>query len=157
MTPPVASMPEGSQPQGGERVLDQEHIAVGIVIGMMRPFQHLSKALISHWDRDEARAPAPPEVLPRAPAVTGSIHRELEKVKFPKFLGASDGAATEAWLENMAMCFALRDYTSNMKVYMEVFQLKGSTLLWWKTLLPQPNMAVKDMSWELLSLISRDN
>jgi hypothetical protein len=90
-----------------------------------------------------------PEVLPRAPAVTGSIHRELEKVKFLEFFGAPDGAAAEAWLENMAMCFALRDYTSNMKVRMAVFQLKGSALLWWKTLLPQLNMAVEDVSWEL--------
>jgi hypothetical protein len=49
----------------------------------------------------------------------------------------------------MAMCFALRDYTSNMKVLMEVFQLKGSTLLWWKTLLPPLNMAVEEVSWEL--------
>ena len=39
--------------------------------------------------------------------------------------------------------------TSNMKVRMVVFQLKGSTLLWWKTLLPQLNMVVEDMSWEL--------
>jgi hypothetical protein len=87
--------------------------------------------------------------LPCAAAVTGSIHRELEKVKFPECFGAPDGAATEAWLENMAMCFALRDYTSNIKVRMAVFQLKGSALLWWKTLLPQLNMAVEDMSWEL--------
>jgi hypothetical protein len=36
-----------------------------------------------------------------------------------------------------------------MKVRMEVFQLKGSTLLWWKTLLPQLNMVVEDVSWEL--------
>jgi hypothetical protein len=36
-----------------------------------------------------------------------------------------------------------------MKVCMEVFQLKGSTLLWWKTLLPQLNMVIKDVSWEL--------
>jgi hypothetical protein len=49
----------------------------------------------------------------------------------------------------MAMCFALRDYTSNMKVHMAVFQLKGSALLWWKTLLSQLNMAVEDVSWEL--------
>jgi hypothetical protein len=63
----------------------------------------MSEALISRLDRDEARAPAPPEVLPRAPAVTGSIHRELEKVKFPEFFGAPDGTAAEAWLENMAM------------------------------------------------------
>jgi hypothetical protein len=48
---------------------------------------------------------------------TGSIHRELEKVKFPEFFGAPDGAAAEAWLENMVMCFALREYTSNMKVH----------------------------------------
>jgi hypothetical protein len=42
----------------------------------------------------------------------------------------------KAWLENMAMLFALHDYTSNMKVRMAVFQLKGSALLWWKMLLP---------------------
>jgi hypothetical protein len=147
--PPVASTPEGSNPQGGEQVLGQEQIAVGDVVGMMRSFQCMSEALISRLDRDEARAPAPAEVPPRAPAVTGSIHRELEKVKFLEFFGAPDGAAAEAWLENMAMCFALRDYTSNMKVCMAVFQLKGSALLWWKTLLPQLNMVVEDVSWEL--------
>jgi hypothetical protein len=32
---------------------------------------------------------------------------------------------------------------------MVVFQLKGSTLLWWKMLLPQFNMVVEDVSWEL--------
>jgi hypothetical protein len=32
---------------------------------------------------------------------------------------------------------------------MVVFQLKGSALLWWKMLLPQLNMAVEDVSWEL--------
>jgi hypothetical protein len=115
----------------------------------MRSFQHISEALISCLDRDETRASAPPEGPPRTPVSTSSIHRELEKVKFPKFFGAPDGVAAEAWLENMVMCFALRDYTSNMKVRMAVFQLKGSALLWWKTLLPQMNMTVKDVSWEL--------
>jgi hypothetical protein len=27
--------------------------------------------------------------------------------------------------------------------------LQGSALLWWKTLLPQLNMVVEDLSWEL--------
>ena len=116
---------------------------------MMRSFQCMSEVLINRLDRDEARAPAPAEVPPRALAVTSSIHHELEKVKFPELFGAPDGVAAEAWLENMAMCFALRDYTSNMKVLMVVFQLKGSTLLWWKTLLPQLNMIVEDVSWEM--------
>jgi hypothetical protein len=66
VTPPVAATPKGSNPQGGEQVPRQEQIAVGDVVGMMRSFQRMSEALISHLDRDEARAPAPPEVPPRA-------------------------------------------------------------------------------------------
>jgi hypothetical protein len=108
----------------------------------------MSEALISRLDRDEARALRPTEVPLCALVSIGIIHCELEKVKFPEFFGVPDEAATEAWLENMAMCFALHDYTSNMKVHMEVFQLKGSTLLWWKMLLPQLNMAIEDVSWE---------
>jgi hypothetical protein len=109
----------------------------------------MSKALISRLDRGEARVLAPADFPPRTSAVTGIIHRELEKVEFPEFFGALDGVVAEAWLENMAMCFALREYTSNMKVRMAFFQLKGSSLLWCKMLLPQLNMVVEDMSWEL--------
>jgi hypothetical protein len=109
----------------------------------------MSEVLISRLDRDEAKVPTPTEVSPCAPAVTGSIHCELEKVKFPKFFGASNDASAEARLENMVMCFSLHDYTSNMNVCMVVFQMKGSALLWWKTLLPQLNMVVEDVSWEL--------
>jgi hypothetical protein len=56
----------------------------------------MSEALTNRLDRDEARAPAPAGVLPRAPAVTGNFHHELEKVKFPEFLGAPDDVAAEA-------------------------------------------------------------
>jgi hypothetical protein len=149
VTPPVTSTPEGSNPQGDKQVVGKKQIVVGDVVGLMRSFQWMSEALISHLDRDEARAPTPPEGPPCAPVGTGSIHHELEKVKFLKFFGAPDDAVTEAWLENMAMSFSLRDYTSNMKVYMAVFQLNGSTLLWWKMLMPQLNMVIEDVSWEL--------
>jgi hypothetical protein len=76
----------------------------------------LFEALVSGLDRDEARAPAAPEVPPHALAITSSIHRELETVKFLESFGAPDDAATEAWWENMAMCFALHNFTSNLKV-----------------------------------------
>jgi hypothetical protein len=147
--PPVASMPEGSNPQGDEQVVGHEKIIVGDVVGLMRSFQCMSKALISRLERDEARAPTPPEGPPRTLVGTGSIHCELNKVKFYDFFCAPDNAATEAWLENMVMCFALREYTSNTKVHLKVFQLRGSGLLWWKMLLPQLNMVVEDVSWEL--------
>ena len=107
----------------------------------------MSEVLISRLDRDKARVLTPLEVPPHSSTITDSIHHELEKVKFLKLFGAPDGAAIEAWLENMAMCFVLHDYTSNMKFHMAVFQLKGSALLWWKTLLLQLNMVVEDVSW----------
>jgi hypothetical protein len=129
-------------------VLGQERIAVGDVIGMTRSFQRMSKALISRLDRDEARAPAPLRFC-RAHRPSQVAFTRIREGKFFRVLGRPDGAATEAWLENMAMCFALRDYTSNMKVRMAVFPLKGSALRWWKTLLPQLIMAVEDVSWEL--------
>jgi hypothetical protein len=149
VTPPIVSTPEGSNPREMSKTTEQEQVVVGDVVGMMRSFQRMSEALINHLDRDEGRASVPNEGSQRTPAGSSSIHRELEKVKFPEFWGATDGLATEAWLENMAMCFTLHDYTSNMKVCMVVFQLKGSALLWWKTLLPQLNMVVEDVSWEL--------
>jgi hypothetical protein len=102
---------------------------VGDVMGMMSFFQRISEALINHLDRDEGRGFSPNEGLQRPPVVSGSVYRELEKVKFPEFWGSTDGLSTEAWLENMAMCFALHDYTSNMKVHMAAFQLKGTALL----------------------------
>jgi hypothetical protein len=76
---------------------------VGDVVGMMRSFQRMFEALISCFDRDEARVSSPPKDPPCTLVGTGSIHRELKKVKFPRFFGAPDDAITEAWLENMAM------------------------------------------------------
>ena len=76
-TPSVAPMLEGSNPQGEEKVFGQEKIAVGDVVGLMRSFQRISKALVNRLDRDEARASIPNEVSWRALAGSGSIHREL--------------------------------------------------------------------------------
>jgi len=76
---------------------------VGVVVGLMRSFQRMSEALINQLDRDEARVPVPNEDSQHALDVSGSIHIELKKVKFPKFMGATDDADAEAWLENMEM------------------------------------------------------
>jgi hypothetical protein len=103
----------------------------------------VSEALINRLDRDEAKEPIPNEGSQHAPIGSGSIHREPKKVKFPEFMGAIGNSATEGWLENMAMCFSLCDYTSNMKVRMVVFHLKGSVLLLWKTCFPQLNLNSK--------------
>jgi hypothetical protein len=96
----------------------------------------MSEALINLLNQDEGKASMPNEGSQHAPAYSSSIHRELNKVNFPEFWGATYGLSIEAWLENMVMCFTFIDYTSKMKVCVMLFQLKGSDSLWWKTLLP---------------------
>jgi hypothetical protein len=77
--------------------------------------------LITYLDRDEGRDSVPNEGSQRDLAGSSSIHKELKKVKFLKFLGVMDDLAAEAWLDNMAIFFALCDYTSNMKLHMMIF------------------------------------
>jgi hypothetical protein len=59
--------------------------------------------LFNQIDRDEARALVPNEGLQWAPAGSGIIHKELEKVKYLEFMGAMNDEASEAWLGNMVM------------------------------------------------------
>jgi hypothetical protein len=104
VTPPIVPTPKGSNPQGDEQNTEPKQVVVGDVVGLMRSFQRMSEALINHLDRDEGIASVPNEGSQCAPSGSGSIQRELEKVKFPEFMGATDGLAIEAWLENVVMC-----------------------------------------------------
>jgi hypothetical protein len=88
---------------------------VGDVVSVMRSFQMMSKELINHLDRDEGRVSVPNEGSKCAPHGSIIIHIEIKKVKFLEFWGATNGLAVEAWLDNIAIFFALRDYNSNMK------------------------------------------
>jgi hypothetical protein len=55
----------------------------------------MSKALINRLNRDEARSPVPNEGSQNALVGDGNIHKELEKVKFLDFMGATDGSSIE--------------------------------------------------------------
>jgi hypothetical protein len=56
------------------------------------------------------------------------ITRELQKIKLLEFAGGRASERAEAWLEGMTRCFALRDYASNSKVKIAIFQLRDSAL-----------------------------
>jgi hypothetical protein len=76
---------------------------VGDVMRMMGSFQRMSEALINFLDHDEGREYVANEGSQHPSVVSGSFHRELEKVQFPEFMGSLHGLAIEYWLENMAM------------------------------------------------------
>jgi hypothetical protein len=77
------------------------------------------------------------------------ITRELQKIKLPEFVGGRTSECTEAWLEGMTRCFALRDYASNSKAKIAIFQLRDSALNWWGNLERQLHLTPDTVSWEL--------
>jgi hypothetical protein len=54
------------------------------------------EALIKRLDQDEGRYSLPNVGSHCAPTFSDNIHRELEKVKFPEFMGAMDGSTVDA-------------------------------------------------------------
>jgi hypothetical protein len=49
----------------------------------------------------------------------------------------------------MTRCFALRDYASNSKAKITIFQLRDSALNWWGNLERQLHLTPDTVSWEL--------
>jgi hypothetical protein len=77
------------------------------------------------------------------------ITRELQKIKLPYFFGGRASERVETWLEGMTRCFALRDYASNSKANIVIFQLRDSALNWWGNLERQLHLTPDTVSWEL--------
>lgn len=49
----------------------------------------------------------------------------------------------------MGRCFTLRDYNSNSKDKIEIFQLRDSALNWWGNLENQLHLTPDTVTWEL--------
>jgi hypothetical protein len=77
------------------------------------------------------------------------ITQELQKIKLLEFSRGCASERAEAWLEGMTRCFALRDYVSNLKVKITIFQLRDSALNWWGNLERQLHLTPETVSWEL--------
>ena len=67
--------------------------------------------------RDSGGGPPPEDIM-----------RELQKIKLSEFARGCASECAEAWLEGMTRCFALRDYASNSKAKIGIFQLRDSAL-----------------------------
>jgi hypothetical protein len=77
------------------------------------------------------------------------ITRELQKIKLLEFVGGHAIECVEAWLEGITRCFSLRDYASNSKEKIAIFQLRDSALNWWGNLERQLHLTPDTVSWEL--------
>jgi hypothetical protein len=77
------------------------------------------------------------------------ITQELQKIKLLEFVGGHTSERAEAWLEGTTRCFSLRDYESNSKAKITIFQLRDSAFIWWGNLERQLHLTPDTISWEL--------
>ena len=73
----------------------------------------------------------------------------MQKIKLPEFAGGHASERAEAWLEGMTRCFALREYASNSKAKIAIFQLRDSALNWRGNLERKLHLTPDTVSWEL--------
>jgi len=133
-----------SPPPGGE----SDTISVREVRDMMRSFHRITEALLDRPGGNTSMAGTSTQGVGHDHLSEDDLHRELEKVRLPIFKGTTKGEVAEAWLENMNLCFALRNYSSNQKVRMAIFQIKESALLWWRHLESQMGWNISTVTWE---------
>jgi hypothetical protein len=76
------------------------------------------------------------------------LEGEFKKIKPATFDGESrTGEEVEAWLLDIKKYFQIYNYSSNMKVRMAIYNLKGKASIWWQDLKLAKGLKEKQMEW----------
>jgi hypothetical protein len=76
------------------------------------------------------------------------LEGEFKKIKPSTFDGESrTGEEVEAWLLDIKKYFQIYNYSSNMKVRMAIYNLKGKASIWWQDLKLAKGLKEKQMEW----------
>jgi hypothetical protein len=76
------------------------------------------------------------------------LEGEFKKIKPSTFDGESKtGEEVEAWLLDIKKYFQIYNYSSNMKVRMTIYNLKGKASIWWQDLKLAKGLKEKQMEW----------
>ena len=89
---------------------------------------------------------------PRIPKIrkrkVDHLEGEFKKIKPTSFNGESKtGEEAEAWLLDIKKYFQIYNYSSNMKVRMAIYNLKGKASIWWQDLKISQGLKEKMMEW----------
>jgi hypothetical protein len=76
------------------------------------------------------------------------LEGEFKKIKLSTFDGEyCTGDEAKAWLLDLKKYFQIYNYSSNMKVRMTIYNLKGKASIWWKELKLAKVLKEKHMEW----------
>jgi hypothetical protein len=86
------------------------------------------------------------------------LEGEFKKIKPATFDGESmTGEEAEAWLLDIKKYFHIYNYSSNMKVRMAIYNLKGKASIWLQDLKLAKGLKEKQLEWSDFKNISRNN
>ena len=76
------------------------------------------------------------------------MEEEFKKIKPTSFDGETrTREEAEAWLLDINKYFKLYNYSGNMKVGMVVYNLKGKSIIWWKSLKISHGLKENNLEW----------
>ena len=76
------------------------------------------------------------------------VEGEFKKIKPTSFDGESrNGEEVESWSLDIKKYFQIYNYSNNMKVGMEVYNLKGKASIWWIDLKISHGLKEKNLEW----------
>jgi hypothetical protein len=79
---------------------------------------------------------------------TDHLEGEFKKIKPTTFNGESrTGEESEAWLLDIKNYFQIYNFSSNMKVRMAIYNLKGKAIIWWQDLKLAKGLKEKQLEW----------
>jgi hypothetical protein len=76
------------------------------------------------------------------------LEGEFKRIKSATFDGESGtGEEAEAWLLDIKKYFHIYNYSSNLKVRMAIYNLKGNANIWWQDLKLAKGLKEKQLEW----------
>ena len=76
------------------------------------------------------------------------LEGEFKNIKLATFDGESrTGEEVEAWLLDIKKYFTIYNYSSNMKVKMAIYNMKGKANIWWQDLKLAKGLKEKQLEW----------
>jgi hypothetical protein len=86
------------------------------------------------------------------------LEGEFKNIKLATFDGESrTGEEVEAWLLDIKKYFTIYNYSSNMKVKMAIYNMKGKANIWWQDLKLAKGLKEKQLEWSDFKSILRNN
>lgn len=81
---------------------------------------------------------------------------EILRLQPPSFAGSTDGVEGEAWILSLDKCFGLHPYERNLKEWISIHLMRGTSSTWWRQYEYKNNLSGDTVTWDIFTEKFRD-